>query len=66
MHLHDGPVRLTPINHHEEAAQRPSHEYLHRGWEQLPHNWTAPYAALIEQWHRDGSNAVQLGLGPDR
>ena len=26
----------------------------------------APYAALLEEWHKDGSNAVQLGLEPER
>ena len=54
---------MTPI---KKAAQRPSHEYLHRGWEQLQRNWTAPYASLIEEWHRDGSHGIQLGLEPDR
>ena len=26
----------------------------------------APYAALLMRWHKEGSNAIQLGLEPDR
>ena len=66
VYLHEGPERPTHIDLREKAVQRPSHECLHRGWEHLLRNCMAPYVALLEEWHRDGSNAIQLGLEPDR
>ena len=59
-------MRQELIPDREKAAQRPSHEYVHIGWDVLPCNWTGPYATLIEEWYRDGSNSVRLGLEPDR